>query len=249
MRARAGAVVAGVLVAGLAAGGVATSGGAAQTPRVTGCKSKPGSAVVKNGPRTRKLVALTFDDGPSAGTAQLLASLKTANVKATFFPQADKIPARVAVVKRAFAAGHEFQNHSFTHADLGNGGPEATTELTKASDAIRKATGYTPCAFRPPFDSVGSDLVKRARAEGMSTVAWDVSPADYDEPPAADIVAGVLKATRPGSIIVMHDGEAGGSSTRPNTRKAVPTIISTLKSRGYTFVTVSKLLGYRQTTG
>ena len=72
-------------------------------------------------------------------------------------------------------------------------------------------------------------------------------PADYEEPPASDIVSRVLDTTRPGSIIVLHDGEAGGQSTRPQTRKAVPTIIKTLKSRGYTFVTLTTLLGYKRT--
>lgn len=236
-----------MLGVGLAVAGAAQPG-AAGTKRPTGCTSK-GSSVISHGPRGRKLVALTFDDGPSAGTSNLLVILKANKTKATFFPQADKLQGRLTVVKRTVAAGHEFQNHSLTHADLGSGGPEASSEMSKATDAIRKATGFTPCAFRPPFDSVGGDLVKRARAEGMSTVAWDVSPRDYEEPPASDIVTRVLAETRPGSIIVMHDGEAGGVSTRPQTRKAVAKIIRTLKRRGYTFVTVSKLLGYRQTFG
>jgi peptidoglycan/xylan/chitin deacetylase (PgdA/CDA1 family) len=214
-----------------------------KTARPTGCTSS-GSKLISNGPRGKKVVALTFDDGPSGGTGKLLSILKANSVVATFFPQADKIEGRLAVVKRAVAAGHEFQNHSLTHADLGNGGQAATDEMRAANDAISAATGFTPCVFRPPFDSYGDDLIKRARALGMSTVKWDVSPADYEEPPAADIISRVLDGTKPGSIIVMHDGEAMGESTRPQTRKAVPTIIKKLKSRGYKFVTVTTLLGY-----
>ena len=75
----------------------------------------------------------------------------------------------------------------------------------------------------------------------------DVRPRDYEEPPASDIVSRVLDGTRPGSIIVLHDGEGGGESTRPHTRRAVPTIIKTLKRRGYEFVTLTTLLGYRPT--
>ncbi len=245
MRLRAAALATGALFAGVAAGS-APSPQAAGTARPAGCASK-GDSVITHGPRGRKLVALTFDDGPSGGTRNLLSILKAANATATFFPQADKIAGRLSVVRRAVAAGHEFQNHSLTHADLGSGGPAATEEMRAATEAIREATGFTPCVFRPPFDSYGDDLIARARAEGMSFVMADVNPADYDEPPASDIVQRVVDGTRPGSIVVMHDGEAMGQSTRPQTRKAVPTIIKTLRRRGYKFVTVSKLLGYKPT--
>ena len=241
--------VAAMLVPGGLATGVATeptSGGAA---RATGCKSKPGLSVVKNGPRTKKRVAITFDDGPSPGTNRLLSVLKASNVKATFFPMGNKLSRRLSVVKRAVREGHEFQNHTHTHADLGSGGSQATEEMQKATAAIRGATGFTPCIFRPPFDSVGGDLTRRARSQGLRTVMADVQPLDFENPPAGAIVSRVLADTRPGSIIVMHDGEADGDGPRPNTTAAVATIIKRLKARGYQFVTVTKILGYRRTPG
>ena len=242
------AAVAILVLAGLATG-VATepaSGGAA---RATGCKSKSGLSVVKNGPRTKKRVALTFDDGPSPGTSRLLSVLKANKVKATFFPMGNKLSRRLSVVKRAVREGHEFQNHSQTHADLGSGGSQATEEMRKATAAIRGATGFTPCVFRPPFDSVGGDLTRRARSQGLRTVTADVQPLDFENPPASVIASRVLAGTRPGSIVVMHDGEADGDGPRPNTTAAVSTIIKRLKARGYQFVTVTKILGYRRTSG
>ena len=77
----------------------------------------------------------------------------------------------------------------------------------------------------------------------------DVLPLDYEDPPASTIVSRVLAATRPGSIIVLHDGQADGDGPRPNTTAAVPTIIKRLKARGYRFVTVTRILGYRRTSG
>ena len=236
-----------LLLAGGAAG-FATEPSSVGAARATGCKSKPGLSVVKNGPRTKKRVAITFDDGPSPGTSRLLSVLKANNVKATFFPMGNKLSRRRNVVKRAVRDGHEFQNHSHTHADLGNGGSQATDEMRKATAAIRSATGFTPCAFRPPFDSVGGDLTRRARKQGLRTVMADVLPQDYDNPPAREIASRVLSGTRPGSIIVLHDGEADGDGPRPNTTAAVPTIIKRLKARGYRFVTVTKILGYRQSS-
>ncbi|HEX5910541.1 MAG TPA: polysaccharide deacetylase family protein [Thermoleophilaceae bacterium] len=245
-----GTVAAAVVLvpAGLATGG-ATEPSSGAAARATGCKSKPGLSVVKNGPRTKKRVAITFDDGPSPGTSRLLSVLEAGNVKATFFPMGNKLDRRPGVVKRAVREGHEFQNHSHTHADLGNGGSQATEEMRKATTAIRGATGFTPCVFRPPFDSVGGDLTRRARALGLRTVAADVLPLDYEDPPAGTIVSRVLDATRPGSIIVLHDGQADGDGSRPNTTAAVATIIKRLKARGYRFVTVTKILGYRRTSG
>jgi len=77
----------------------------------------------------------------------------------------------------------------------------------------------------------------------------DVLPQDYDNPPAREIASRVLSGTRPGSIIVLHDGEADGDGPRPNTTAAVLTIIKRLKARGYRFVTVTKILGYRPSAG
>jgi len=247
VRFRLAGLVAILVLAGVATG-VATEPSSVGAARATGCKSKSGLSVVKNGPRTKKRVAITFDDGPSPGTNRLLSVLKANDVKATFFPMGNKLRRRAGVVRRAVREGHEFQNHSHTHADLGSGGSQATAEMQKATTAIRNATGFTPCVFRPPFDSVGGDLTRRARALGLRTVTADVNPQDYDNPPAGDIVSRVLDGTRPGSIIVMHDGQADGDGSRPNTTAAVPTIIKRLKARGYRFVTVTKILGYGRTS-
>ena len=107
---------------------------------------------------------------------------------------------------------------------------------------IRRVTGFTPCLFRPPGGSTGADLVARVRALGMTSVLWNADPFDWRMPGTAAIVARVLAQAGPGGIILNHDG--GGP--RGQTLAAAPAIVAALRARGYTFVTVSTLLGYRE---
>jgi peptidoglycan/xylan/chitin deacetylase (PgdA/CDA1 family) len=221
---------------------------AAAAAQATGCKSS-GTRIIDNGSRRTKAIALTFDDGPSRFTSRVLRLLKSAGAKATFFPIGARIKGREKLLRQELAQGMEIGNHTFTHADLGNGGPQATTEMRKVHDLIRAVTGFTPCIFRPPYRSVGNDLVPRARRLGMTTVNGDVDPSDWEQPGTNAIVQRVLEKTRNGSIIVMHDGDATDpNADRSQTVAALPRILSTLKSRGYKLVTVSRLLGYRTIT-
>ena len=96
--------------------------------------------------------------------------------------------------------------------------------------------------FRPPYGSTGPDLVERTRAAGLTSILWSVDPLDWKRPGADHIVARVLRQTGPGAIILSHDG--GGP--RAQTLAAAPRVIAGLRRRGYTFVTVSELLGYRE---
>lgn len=207
-----------------------------------GCKAK-GAAQVSRGPARGRRIALTFDDGPNAYTPQFLKSLRRLHVKATFFMIGQQVPGKGALLKRMMRDGHELANHSWSHANLGGGGAGATSQLTSTNRAIKRASGFRPCVMRPPYGSTGGDLVRRVRAQGMRSILWDVDPQDWRTPGVGTIVGTILRQTRPGSIILEHDG--GGP--RGQTLAAVPQYVRTLKARGYKFVTVSELLGYRTT--
>lgn len=207
--------------------------------RRTGCDAH-GSAQVSRGP-VGKRIALTFDDGPSRYTPALLATLRRLHVPATFFMVGQNVAGHGALLRRMLAEGHELADHSWNHADLGGGGGAASGQIQHTQQAIRNATGYTPCLFRPPYGATGGDLVGRAHALGVASVLWTVDPHDYMRPGAGTIATRVISATRPGAIILSHDG--GGP--REQTLAAVPAIVSTLRRRGYRFVTVSELLRYR----
>jgi peptidoglycan/xylan/chitin deacetylase (PgdA/CDA1 family) len=217
-------------------------------PAPTGCAAR-GDSYRSNGSRDRKIVALTFDDGPSSYTPQVLDILKRAGVHGTFFLIGQQVSGYASFARRALREGHVLANHSWNHADLSGG---AGGQLTQTNRAIRRATGYTPCIFRAPYGAVSSLLIGQARSQGMLTIGWDVDPQDWSRPGSGAIESGgpasaarILGNTRSGSIILMHDG--GGP--RDQTVAALPRIIATLKRRGYSMVTVPELLGLRPTYG
>ncbi len=201
-----------------------------------GCKNS-GPSPVYHGPSKGKRVALTFDDGPSTYTPQVLSILKRHHVKGTFFEIGEQVSSTSRLVTKA---GEEIADHSYRHET-----DPSRSSMAATNSAIRRVTGFEPCLFRPPGGAFNSRVVGDARALGMTTVIWDVDPRDWSTPGTNAIYSRVVSATRPGSIVLMHDG--GGN--RSETVAALPRIIKTLRGRGYHFVTVSKLLGQRTIWG
>ena len=117
------------------------------------------------------------------------------------------------------------------------------TQLPKTTAAIEQAAGYRPCVFRPPYGAQDRSVVDTALSQNLTTIVWDVDPADWSRPGMGAIISNVLANARNGSIVLMHDG--GGP--RGETLAALPAIIDTLRARGYGFVTVPELLGYSNT--
>ncbi|TYB38800.1 polysaccharide deacetylase family protein [Actinomadura chibensis] len=190
-----------------------------------------------------KCVALTFDDGPSESTAELLDILAARKVRATFFLIGENVVKRPDLVRREHDAGHEIADHSYTHADLGRASKKQTlSELTRTQDAIRQASGYTPVLLRPPYGSTSKRLAELTRELGLAQVLWSVDPVDWEHRDTGYVERRVLKAVKPGDIVLMHD-------IHPTTVKAVPEIIDRLAGEGYTFVTVPELFGGRLIPG
>lgn len=203
--------------------------------RPVGCTGGT-AGLVRNGSRNRKVVALTFDDGPSTYTPGFLSVLRREHVHATFFEIGQEIRGRAGTVRRILREGDEIGNHTMHH-----GFYPGYADLTATDALIRGVTHFEPCLFRPPGGAVDSSVVAAAGAAGLKTVLWDVDPVDWSTPGAGAIYSRVVGAARPGSIILMHDG--GGN--RSQTLAALPAIIATLRARGYAFDTVSELLGQR----
>jgi len=201
--------------------------------RVAGCDDS-GIGAVTNGSRAHRRIALTFDDGPSAYTSQVISILSRYHVHGTFFEVGQEIAGRAAVMRSALAHGDELGDHSMHHSVL-----PSRSDIAETARAIQRASGFRPCLFRPPYGAYNSAEVARARAEGMSTILWDVDPQDWSRPGTSAIYARVVANARPGSIVIMHEG--GGD--RSETVAALPAIIRNLKSRGYRLVTASDLLG------
>lgn len=215
--------------------------GPATLYRVVGCMSS-GTAAHRSGPAKYE-VAIGFDDGPAADTPQFVRMLERSDAQATFFMIGRQIDSTFrSTLLRELRDGDSLGDHTFTHPDLALL-PAATVRAQLASTiaAIRAQTGYTPCMFRPPYGDYDATVLSTARSLGLSTVLWDVDPADYTLPGAGAIVQRVLAQVRPGSIILSHDG--GGP--RGETLAAYPQIIAALRRRGYGIVTIDQLLSYR----
>jgi peptidoglycan-N-acetylglucosamine deacetylase len=211
-------------------------------PQPTGC-SATGPPFVFDATTTRKEIALTFDDGPWYQTPQFLSLLERYKVPATFFEIGEQISEfgqGGAIERRMLADGDMVGDHTWSHIVVAGAGPVAADQIQRTAAAIRDAThGFTPCLFRAPDGAVSSALIGEARSLGFTTIQWNIDPRDWALPGVGAIEGNVLANARPGGIVEMHDG--GGD--RSETLNSLPTIIDSLRARGYTFVTVTQLLG------
>ena len=209
-----------------------------RAPQPIGCRVR-GPAYVTSGARAARVVALTFDDGPSSYTSAVLDVLRAKGARATFFMIGQQVGGGAGLVRRMLAEGHEPANHTWQHANVSAGGAAAASSIRATNDAIARASGFRPCLFRAPYGAVGQGLIGLVRSMGMTTVQWDVDTLDWTTPGADAIFARIVRGARNGSIVLMHDG--GGP--RSQTVAALPRVIDALRARGFRFVTVSELLG------
>lgn len=188
-----------------------------------------------------KVVALTFDDGPSNEfTKKYVDILKSMNVKATFFVVGKNAAKFPALLKYISENGNEIGIHSYSHYYMPKMKPEQMTdELYKTQKIIVDATGSKSSLFRPPYGAFNTTLLEISDALGLHVVLWNVDPYDWMKPGIQNIVNRIISRTKDGSIILMHEG-------KPETLAALPKIIEKLKSEGYGFVTISELLNYEK---
>lgn len=200
--------------------------------------------LVKRVLTTHKVVALTFDDGPHPeSTPKLLAVLRQKEVKATMFVLGENAEKNPALLAQMVADGHEIGSHAYSHVIISKLKPEEWAEqFDKAEQAIG-AVAPKPVLFRPPGGGYSDALVQEAANRGYRTVLWSIDPRDWSRPSAAQIANDVMKRIRPGSIILLHDGQYN-----LKTADAVGLIIDRLKEEGYSIVTVGELLNYNDET-
>ncbi|WP_405809342.1 polysaccharide deacetylase family protein [Streptomyces sp. NBC_01520] len=193
------------------------------------------------GTRDRLEVALTFDDGPNPPyTGQIMDVLEQYGIPATFFCIGLNAGGQAEEISRMRDQGHGLGNHTWSHPFL----PELSRkqleeQITRTGDTIAQAGGgAAPTLFRPPYGSRTPDVTRWLGDLDSTIVLWDVDPSDWSMPGAGVIARTVLEQTRPGSIILLHDG--GGD--RSQTVAALPMIIEGLLARGYSFALVDDLV-------
>jgi peptidoglycan/xylan/chitin deacetylase (PgdA/CDA1 family) len=191
-------------------------------------------------PRPQMYVALTFDDGPKADTTPaLLEGLRQRKVHATFFLIGSQIAPNAALVRQMKAEGHQIGNHTWSHKKL-QGASDAVvqTEINRTDRALRSLLGDGEYWVRPPYGLLSE---RQRRLFSVPLVRWSVDPKDWKRRNAEGDVAAVLRAVKPGDIILMHD------SFHPSVTAALR-IVDALQQRGYRFVTVSQLFTAQGTT-
>ncbi len=181
----------------------------------------------------KKLIALTFDDGPFPETTpRLLDILHEKDVLATFFTLGSKASAYPDIVKRANKEFHEIASHTMYHQNLIRiSATAATADINEAKTSIKNIIGHDPIYTRPPYGNT-NDVVRTT--VGTPIILWSVDSEDWKSRNVEAIVATTLSEAHDGAIILMHD-------IYPTTIDAVPIVIDKLRENGYEFTTISEL--------
>jgi peptidoglycan-N-acetylglucosamine deacetylase len=218
-----------VVTAAAAAGGVTLARGTlAPNSRIFG-------PVVGRGPRNRVLY-LTFDDGPNpVATERIIRVLERERVPATFFMvglHAERFP---DLARRVAAGGFGIGNHTYTHRRLALAGPGRTAyEIEFAHDAIERACGRSPTCFRAPH-GYRNPFVRRTTARyGYRVFGWTLGVWDTSRPGAEEIRWRVRQYIRPGTVLLLHDGDGyDPTGDRSQTAEALPGILDDCRATGY----------------
>jgi peptidoglycan/xylan/chitin deacetylase (PgdA/CDA1 family) len=190
-------------------------------------------------PTRAKQVALTFDDGPNPiATPRVLDVLRAERVPATFFLLGKHVERWPELARQVAAEGHGLGNHGYHHRKLHFRGPAyVRVDLALGTDAIERATKARPAFFRAPHGFRSPWVNRIAEELGQRTIGWTLGVWDSDKPGADQIVRRSVDGCRPGTILLLHDGDGYDSEgDRTQTADALPRIIGELRARGYEFV-------------
>lgn len=192
-----------------------------------------------------RLLALTYDDGPSeVWTPRLLEVLAHHEVRATFF-MVGRYAAQLPEVARAVAsAGHTIGNHSYTHPNLiFCSAGQVQAQLDECDRVLTNVVGEHSKLFRPPFGGRRPDVLRTARAHGFVPVMWSVTAYDWNPVAPEMIEKKIARQIHGGDVILMHDGgHLSPTADRSATVTATDRIISRYKGEGYTFVTIPEMM-------
>lgn len=203
---------------------------------IRGDRSKACKVSVDNIDPNKKMVALTFDDGPGKYTKTIVDCLTENDAKATFFVVGRSLEANPGAVRYAYKAGCEIGSHSYDHSKLTKlSAADVKKEMQETDKRLKKIIGNKAMLMRPPYGAV-SDKVKKNVGKPM--ILWSIDTLDWKTRDTKKTVDAVMKNVKDGDIVLMHD-------IHEPTRDAALQIIPKLKKQGYQLVTVSELAKYR----
>ena len=186
---------------------------------------------------SKKVIALTFDDGPSKYTKEILDILNENHAYATFFVIGNKVEIYQDTMQKMVQLGNEIGNHSYNHKWLTKlNQTDLEEQITKTQDIIKQITGYTPTIIRPTYGSISQKLRKQL---SLDVIMWTVDTSDWKYKSIDRIVKNATTNIKDLDIILMHD-------THERTVSALKKIIPILKEQGFEFVTISELKEIQQ---
>jgi peptidoglycan/xylan/chitin deacetylase (PgdA/CDA1 family) len=198
---------------------------------------------VWRGPRDRRALALTFDDGPAESTPLVLEILAAHRVPATFFQCGANVDRLPQIAREVAARGHEIGNHSYSHPYLFLRSPNAIeNELRRAQETIESHTGVRPAWFRAPYGARWFGLGRAQRKLQLTGVMWSAIGYDWSRR-VNEVVARMAASASNGAILCLHDGRE--LQEKPDVRTTVETVrrlVPLLLDRGYKFETIGRLL-------
>lgn len=182
----------------------------------------------------KKLVALTFDDGPNPiTTPNLLDGLAERNIKATFFMLGQRIEENPDIIKRMYEEGHDIGNHSYGHANMVKLNTEnAKFQYNRPNEILNSIIGTPSIAFRPPYGSFNDNTKQIVDAP---IILWNIDPNDWKYRDAETVANHIIQRAKDGDIILLHD-------IYQTSVDAAFKVMDTLTEQGFEFVTVSELI-------
>ncbi|GLB50986.1 polysaccharide deacetylase [Neptunitalea chrysea] len=193
--------------------------------------------LVWNIPANKKVVYLTFDDGPTKEiTEWVLKQLEQYHAKATFFCIGKNITEEPEIFNKIIHAGHAIGNHTYNHLNAWKTNQKNYMNNVLQTEEVIKE--YYPeftenrKLFRPPYGKFTPSLIKRLRKECYTIIAWDIISEDYDTTLTTEkVYNNVVNHVEPGSIIVFHDSKKAFK----NLHNVLPKVLEHLSNKGYTF--------------
>lgn len=187
----------------------------------------------------KPMIAITYDDGPSIYTPEILDVLKENNSVATFFVLGCQVHANGDTLNRMIEEGNQVGNHTYNHKKLTTiSDEELYKQIQGTDDLVYMATGYTPKVMRPPYGTTSEELNKKIQ---KPIIQWSIDTRDWENRNAGMIVENILKDVKDGDIILMHD-------LYDSTVEASETVIPELIKRGFQLVTIDELSEYKEVT-
>jgi peptidoglycan/xylan/chitin deacetylase (PgdA/CDA1 family) len=184
----------------------------------------------------KPMIAITYDDGPSVYTPEVLDILKENNSVATFFVLGSRVYDNNDTLNRMLEEGNQIGNHSYNHKNLTTISDEELYKQIKGTDdLVYIATGYTPSVMRPPYGSTNKELIQKI---SKPVIKWSVDTRDWENRNVEMINKNIFENVKDGDIILMHDLY---ESTLEASKIAIPELIS----RGFQIVTIDELFEYR----